>query len=188
VDERIRTYATASLINVGLTIVSSVVLVVGLHKGYRGLLIGNYGATTLVLFGLWWMMRDRLLNTRAVGDRLSVLLRFGLPTVPAEVSVFPLNLVDRYYLYHHRSPAAAGIYSISIKLAGAVAFIARAFQYAWPPLAYSVSDDAQAARLYGLVATYYMLASGLVVAGLALFGRWIVRLLAAPSFAGAYQA
>jgi O-antigen/teichoic acid export membrane protein len=188
VDERIRTYATASLINVGLTIVSSVVLVVGLHKGYRGLLIGNYGATTLVLFGLWWMMRDRLLNTRAVGDRLSVLLRFGLPTVPAEASVFALNLVDRYYLYHHRSPAAAGIYSISIKLAGAVAFIARAFQYAWPPLAYSVSDDAQAARLYGLVATYYMLASGLVVAGLALFGRWIVRLLAAPSFAGAYQA
>lgn len=188
VDERIRMYATASLINVGLTIASSVVLVVGLHKGYRGLLLGNYGATTLVLFGLWWKMRDRLLNTRGLADRLPLLLRFGLPTVPAEASVFALSLVDRYYLYHARSAALAGLYSISIKLAGAVAFIARAFQYAWPPLAYSVSDDAEAARLYGLVATYYLLVSGVVVAGLALFGRWIVRLLAAPSFASSYRA
>ena len=64
----------------------------------------------------------------------------------------------------------------------------RAFQYAWPPLAYSVRDDAEAARLYGLVTTYYVLVSGWVVAGLALFARWIVRLLAAPDFFAAYKA
>ena len=69
-----------------------------------------------------------------------------------------------------------------------MAFIVRAFQYAWPPLAYSVTDDAQAARLYGLVTTYYLLVSGWVVVGLALLGRWILRLLAAPAFFGAYRA
>jgi O-antigen/teichoic acid export membrane protein len=188
VQERLRAYATASLINVGLTIAASVVLVVALHLGARGLLLGNYGATTVVLLGLWWTMRARLLKKRGRADRLPVLLRFGLPTVPAEASVFALNLVDRYYLYHHRSPALAGLYSIAIKLAGAVAFIVRAFQYAWPPLAYSIRDDAEAARFYGLVTTYYVLVSGLVVAALTLFSRWIVRLLAAPSYAGAYRA
>ena len=64
----------------------------------------------------------------------------------------------------------------------------RAFQYAWPPLAYSVSDDREAARLYGLVTTYYVLVSGWVVAGLALLGRWVLRLLAAPAYFGAYSA
>jgi O-antigen/teichoic acid export membrane protein len=64
----------------------------------------------------------------------------------------------------------------------------RAFQYAWPPLAYSVTDDREAGRLYGLVTTYYLFVSGWVVAGLALEGRWIVRLLAAPDFHGAYKA
>jgi O-antigen/teichoic acid export membrane protein len=64
----------------------------------------------------------------------------------------------------------------------------RAFQYAWPPLAYSVRDDAEAARLYGLVTTYYLLVSGMVVAGLALLGRWVLRLLAAPAYFGAYRA
>ena len=119
-----------------------------------------------------------------------MLFSFGLPTVPAEASVYALSIVDRYYIFHHGAsgPRLAGLYSIAVKLAGAVAFIVRAFQYAWPPLAYSVRDDADAARLYGLVTTYYLLVSGLVVAGLALLGRWVLRILAAPAFFDAYKA
>ena len=191
VDERLRVYATASLSNVLLTIAASVVLVVGLGQGARGLLLGNYGVSTLVLFALWWTMRHRLRpRTRAARPRepLGVLLRFGLPTVPAEISVYALSIVDRYYIYHDRSQALAGLYSIAVKLAGSVAFIVRAFQYAWPPLAYSVSDDAEASRLYGLVTTYYVLLSGCVVAGLALLGRWVLRLLTTAQFYGAYKA
>jgi O-antigen/teichoic acid export membrane protein len=188
VDERLRTYAIASLTNVGLTVLSSVVLVVVLDDGYRGLLIGNYGASTLVLFALWWTMRDRLRSVRGSAEPLPALLRFGLPTVPAEISVYALSIVDRYYLYHSRGAGVAGLYSIAVKLAGSVAFIVRAFQYAFPPLAYSVSDDAEASRLYGLVTTYYVVVAGWVVAGLALLGRWVLRLLAAHSYFGAYRA
>ncbi len=188
VDERLRTYAIASVTNVVLTIIASVVLVVGFGMGPRGLLLGNYGVSTLVLLALWWTMRDRLRPRVVSGEDFPVLLRFGLPTVPAEISVYALSIVDRYYIYHDRSPRLAGLYSIAVKLAGAVAFIVRAFQYAWPPLAYSVHDDAEAARLYGLVTTYYVVVSGWVVAGLALLGRWILRLLTAPSFFDAYRA
>ncbi len=188
VDERLRLYATASLTNVFLTIAASLVLVVGLHDGARGLLLANYGASTVVLLGLWWKLRARLIPHHARVESMSELLRFGLPTVPAEASVYALSIVDRFYIYHERSPTLAGLYSIAVKLAGAVAFIVRAFQYAWPPLAYSVTDDTEAARLYGLVTTYYVLVSGWVVAGLALLGRWVLRLLAAPSFYGAYKA
>jgi O-antigen/teichoic acid export membrane protein len=191
VDERLRVYATATLINVGLTIGASLALVVVLGQGAKGLLLGNYGASTVVLLGLWWTMRDRLAPRRHPGvETHAVLFRFGLPTVPAEASVYALSIIDRYYIFHHgkSGPAMAGLYSIAVKLAGAVAFIVRAFQYAWPPLAYSVRDDAEAARLYGLVTTYYLLVSGLVVAGLALLGRWVLRVLAAPAFYGAYRA
>lgn len=188
VDERIRAYAAASLINVAMTVVASLILVVGAKQGAQGLLLGNYGASTVVLFGLWWTMRRRLLGHGSGGERLSVLLRFGLPTVPAEASVYALSIVDRYYIYHQRSPTLAGLYSIAVKLAGSVAFIVRAFQYAWPPLAYSIVDDAEAARFYGLVTTYYLLVSGWVVAGLALLGRWILRLLTAHAYFGAYRA
>jgi O-antigen/teichoic acid export membrane protein len=188
-EERVRSYAAASLTNVAVTIAASVVLVVGLGQGARGLLLANYGTSTLVLLGLWWTMRRRLAFGRAMGaERLGQLLRFGLPTVPAEASVYALSIVDRYYVYHERSPKLAGLYSIAVKLAGAVAFIVRAFQYAWPPLAYSVTDDGEAARLYGLVTTYYVLIAGWVVAGLTLLGRWVLRLLAAHAYYGGYRA
>ena len=55
------------------------------------------------------------------------------------------------------------------------------------PLLQTLSDS-PAARLYGLVTTYYLLISGWVVAGLALLGRWVLRVLAAHSYFGAYRA
>ena len=67
-------------------------------------------------------------------------------------------------------------------------FTVRAFQYAWPPLAYSIVDDAEAARVYARITTYYVLFTGLVVAGLALLGRWLVRIFAAPEFYAAHEA
>jgi len=189
IDERARAYATAALINVGITIVASVVLVVGLKLGARGILLGNYGASTIVLLGLWWSYRRRILGPHARAEKLPVLMRFGLPTVPAEASVYALNIVDRYYIYHHlhKGPFLTGVYSIAVKVAGIVVFTVRAFQYAWPPLAYSVTDDAEASRLYGFVTTYYVLFSGWIVAGLALEGRWIVHLLTHPDYYAAYK-
>jgi O-antigen/teichoic acid export membrane protein len=196
VDERLRAYAVVNSINVIVTVAASLVLVVGLGKGYEGLLIANYGTSTVVLFGLWWHLRQRLLRggglpsgAIAAVDKLTILFRFGLPTVPAEASVYALSVLDRQYIVHSQGAAAAGRYAIAIKVAGAVTFIVTAFQYAWPPLAYSVTDDAQAARLYGLVTTYYALITGWVVAGLALEDRFIIRVLTPhPGYFGSYRA
>jgi O-antigen/teichoic acid export membrane protein len=67
-------------------------------------------------------------------------------------------------------------------------FTVRAFQYAWPPLAFSIESDEEASRVYARITTYYVLFTGLVVAGLALLGRWVVRLFAAPEFFAAHEA
>ena len=97
--------------------------------------------------------------------------------MPADASVYALQVVDRFYLFRVYSHAAAGLYAVAIKLATVVFVAVRGFQYAWPPLAYSVESDEEAARLYSLVTTYYALATGVVVCGVALLGRWMVRLL-----------
>ncbi len=190
VEERARAYALASLTNVALTVALTVWLVVVRDEGALGLVAGNYVASAVVLLGLWWVLRDAIGVGVGRIDRgqLGPMLRFGLPTVPAEVSVFAMFFIDRLWLYRFASPEEAGLYSLSVKLAGVVVFTVRAFQYAWPPLAFSIADDAEAGRVYARVTTYYVLFTGVVVAGLALLGRWLVRLLAAPEFFAAHEA
>ena len=192
VEERVRAYMVASATNVAMTVLFTVLLVVVAGQGARGLLLGNFAASALVVLGLWWVLRDRVgllaRGGRASRPELAAMLRFGLPTVPADASVYGLQVADRFYLYRGYSHAAAGDYSVALQFATVVFVLVRGFQYAWPPLAYSISSDAEASRLYSLVTTYFVLATGAVVAAVALVGRWIVRLLAAPQYFGAHRA
>ncbi len=187
VDERARAYMFASGANVAMTVVFTVTLVVLAGEGARGLLLGNFGASAVVVLGLWWVLRRRF-SLRVRVDDLRAMLRFGLPTVPADASVYALQVVDRLYIFRAYSHAAGGEYSIALQLATVVFVFVRGFQYAWPPLAYSVQSDREASRLYSLVTTYFVLGTGLVVCGVALLGRWMVRLLAAPEYFGAHTA
>ena len=187
VDERTRTYVYASAANVAMTVTFTILLVVFAGQGARGLLLGNFGASAIVVIGLWWVLRRRLSARARIAD-LRAMLRFGLPTVPADASVYALQVADRFYLFRVYSHTAAGYYSVAIKLATVVFVAVRGFQYAWPPLAYSIDSDDEAARLYSLVTTYYALATGVVVCAVALLGRWMVTLLAAHRYFDAYRA
>jgi O-antigen/teichoic acid export membrane protein len=187
VDERARTYVYASGANVALTVTLTIALVVFAGQGARGLLLGNFGASAIVVLGLWWVLRRRV-SLRVRFSDLRAMLAFGVPTVPADASVYGLQVADRFYLFRSYSHSAAGTYAVAIKLATVVFVAVRGFQYAWPPLAYSIEDDEEASRLYSLVTTYYALATGAVVCAVALLGRWLVRLLAAPAYYDAHRA
>jgi O-antigen/teichoic acid export membrane protein len=150
--------------------------------------LGNYAASTVVLLGLWVAQRDRLGLPPAPSRPLAALLRFGGPTVPADAAVFALNVIDRAYLLRAQSPGAAGLYAVAAKLSTVVIVAVRGFQAAWPPLAYSVRDDAEAGRLYAFVTTAYVLVTGSVVVAVTLLGRWLVRLLAADRYFAAHEA
>src|SRR6185312_5449490 len=136
-------------------------------------------ASALVVLGLWWVLRRRV-SLRVRFDDLRAMLAFGIPTVPADASVYALQVADRFYLFRSYSHTAAGTYAVAIKLATVVFVAVRGFQYAWPPLAYSIADDEEASRLYSLVTTYYALATGVVVCA--------VALLAAPAYFDAHRA
>lgn len=187
VDERARAYLIASMSNVGLTIAITVSLVVFAGLGAKGLLIGNFGASALVVLGLWWSLRARFSLRVRISD-LRAMLSFGLPTVPADAIVYCLQVADRFYLLRFYSKSAAGQYAIALQLATVVFVAVRGFQYAWPPVAYSIKSDAAVSRLYSVVATWFVLATGIVVAGVALLGRWLVRLLAAAEYFAAHSA
>lgn len=185
-EERRRAYLAASISNVLLTVTLTVVLVVVADEGAQGLVLGNYAASTVVLLALW-AAPPRRLGLPRLGD-MPALLRFGLPTVPADASVFALNVIDRSWLLHAKGIGEASLFSASVKVATGVIVVVRGFQAAWPPLAYSIVDDDEARRFYAVVTSVYVAVTGIAVVVMTLFGRWIVALLTASDFHDAYEA
>ena len=117
------------------------------------------------------------------------MFRFGLPTMPAELSLYSLNFIDRIILVRLAGLAEAGLYALAVKFAQGMQVLARGFQLAWPPLAYSIHDDEEARRAYAVIFTWF--AARARLRGRPACGcesRWIVRLLAAPDFFGSHQA
>jgi O-antigen/teichoic acid export membrane protein len=186
-EERARAFFLTTILNVLVTIGLTVVLVVGAGEGARGLLVGSYASGAVTVLVLVSLQRHRLslFFDRALLRRL---LRFGLPTMPAEVSLYLLNFVDRIIIVRYAGLTEAGLYSLAVKFAQGVNVLVRGFQLAWPPLAYSIRDDGEARRAYATVVTLFVSGCAFVVTGMWLFSRWIVRALAAPKFFDSYEA
>ncbi len=186
-EERARAFFATTMANVLVTIPVTVALVVGGDEGARGLLLGSYGTGALFVVGLIVLHRRRIALVWE-GPLLRRLLRFGLPTMPAELSLYSLNLIDRIILVRSAGLAEAGLYSLAIKFGQGVNVFVRGFQLAWPPLAYSIRDDDEARRAYSVVVTLFTAACAFAVTAMWLLARWLVRALAAPDFFGSFEA
>jgi O-antigen/teichoic acid export membrane protein len=186
-EERARAFFAVTIANVLAAIALTVVLVVGEDEGARGLLLGSYLSGGAFVLGLIFVHRRRL-SLLADRSLLRRMLRFGLPTMPAELSLYALNFADRLIIFRMLGAAEAGLYALAVKFAQAVNVLVRGFQLAWPPLAYSIRDDDEARRVYAAVVTWFVAGCAFVVVGIWLLARWIARALAAPDFFESYEA
>lgn len=185
-DERARAYFVVSIAHVLVAIPLTVVLVVGFDEGARGLLLGSYASG--IPFVLWFVFSERRrLGVAADRPLLGRMLRFGLPTMPAELSLYSLQVIDRIILVRYVGAAELGLYALAFKFSQAIQVVVRGFQLAWPPLAYSIRDDEDARRAYAVVLTAFTALSAFMVVGMWLEARWIVRFLAAPEFFRSYE-
>jgi O-antigen/teichoic acid export membrane protein len=186
-DERAKAYFAFTIGNVVVAIPLTILLVVGLDEGAEGLLLGAYLAGLPFLLWLIWSERRRL-TLRPDRSLLRRMFRFGLPTMPAEISIYSLAFIDRIIISHALGLAQLGLYGLAFKFSQAIQVVVRGFQLAWPPLAYSIRDDEEARRAYAVVVTAFTALCGMIVVGMWLEARWIVRLLAAPEFFDSYEA
>jgi O-antigen/teichoic acid export membrane protein len=186
-DERARAFFTVTMLSVCLTIPVTIVLVVGFDLGAIGLLLGSFGTGAAVVLGLIAYHRRRLSLIPDV-PLFRRMMRFGLPTMPAELSLYSLSFVDRIIIARSLGLAEAGLYSIAIKVSQSVNVLVRGFQLAFPPLAYSITDDDEARNAYSAVVTWFVVVMAGVVTTIWLTAPWIVRIIAAPEFFDAQEA
>ena len=185
-DERARAYFALTIAQVLVTIPVTVALVVGTDLGASAILLGSFGTGVLFLIGRLWSERRRL-SLRIDTALLRRMIRFGLPTMPAELTLYSLSFIDRIIIVRLAGLAEAGLYALAVKFANGMQVLVRGFHLAWPPLAYSIQDDDEARRAYSLIVTWFVAVCAFAVVGLWLLAPWLVRLLADERFFAANE-
>jgi O-antigen/teichoic acid export membrane protein len=181
VEERSVAFVLASLANIVITVGATVLLVVVLHKGPLGVLVGNFTGTLCVYVVLAAYRREQL-GLQFDRRLLREMNRFGMPLVPSALALWVTNFSDRFFLVKLADAHEVGLYSIGVRIASAVVLLLTAFRTAWPAFAYSIEDDAEARRTYGFVLTYLIVVVSWLSLTLGLLAPWIVRVLTTPSF------
>jgi O-antigen/teichoic acid export membrane protein len=176
VEERPVSYAIASLTNVLITIGATIVLVVPLHQGARGAIIGNFLGTLTVYTGLLAYRRYQL-GPQFDRRLFRQMNRFGMPLVPAALALWAINFIDRFFVNQYKGNAELGVYSLAVRIASVIVFLMTAFQLAWPAFAYSIREDSIARRTYSFVLTYLLFVTCWMSLALSALSPWIVRVL-----------
>jgi len=185
-DERAKAYLGFSVAHTLLAIALTVALVVFDDRQAEGILLGAYLSALPFVAWLLWSERRRLF-AGLDRDLLRRMLRFGLPTMPAELSLYSLQFIDRLIIARSLGLVEVGLYAIAFKCSQAIQVVIRGFQLAFPPLAYSIVDDAEARRVYATIITAFVAFCAWLVIGMWLEARWIVDLLASPEYFEAYR-
>jgi O-antigen/teichoic acid export membrane protein len=181
VEQRSTAYLIATLINLGLTVGATLLLVVVWEQGPIGVIVGNFTGTLLVYAGLLAYRREQL-GLELDRPLLREMNRFGMPLVPSALFLWALNFSDRFFLVKLAGPREVGLYAIGVRMASAIILFLAAFRTAWPAFAYSIEDDDEAKRTYSFVLTYIVLITSWMALGLGVLAPWLVRLLTTDQF------
>lgn len=155
VEQRPTAFVMFSLANVAVTVSVSLILVLPLDLGARGIILGNF-AGTYVVYVLMLYARRHTVGFRLFDRRLlRRMLHYAMPLVPAGLMLWALNLADRFQIQHLASPEALGSFSAASKIALGIMLLIGAFQTAWAPFAHSIIDDAEARQTYRAAFSYW---------------------------------
>ena len=179
-EKRSVAFSLATLANIAITVVFTVVLVVGYHEGPLGIIVGNLSGTLVVWVALL-VYRSEQLGLQWDGKLLRSMNRFGVPLMAAALAMWVTNFSDRLLLSKLLHGAdrltELGQYSLANKISSAMVLLFTAFQIAWPAFAYSIEDDKEAKRAYAFVLTYLMLIAAWAALALSLFAPWLAHWL-----------
>lgn len=186
-EERVKTFVILTVISTLISIGLSILMVVVLRKGVRGLIEGGLIAQAigLVLYillvapGLKFRFNWRLGNE---------LLRLGVPMIPSFAFLFILQQANKYILQWFDGLEAVGIYSIGYNFGLVMNMLVNAFTRAWYPYYTSFIDKQDEARiLFGRVLTYYVFGFGAFSLLFYLTARPVVTIMTQPAFHQAYE-
>jgi O-antigen/teichoic acid export membrane protein len=161
-------------------------LVVFFELGIFGYLVGSTIASCIVAIVGWIIIRDYLDLRKTHFNLWPRLLRFGIPLLPASLSMYVMNTADRWFIQHYYGEQELGLYAIGAKFALLLAFVVETFRRAWWPIAMDAMHSEDGPETYRMIAQGYMGVGTSGVVYLAFLSPWLLEIMVADAYHEAY--
>ncbi|MFP4370322.1 MAG: lipopolysaccharide biosynthesis protein [Candidatus Kapaibacterium sp.] len=164
-----------------LAVAMNVVFVIFLDMGAEGVFYAQIIASGC---GVLFFLPTIIKHLKFKFDKLlfNDMLRFGLPTLPANLAAIILQVADRPILeWLTGSASAVAMYGVNYRLGIPMLLFVTLFEYAWKPFYLSNYKEQNAKELFARVFTYFTMASGVIFLVTSFFMEYIVQL---PSVGG----
>lgn len=149
-------YIRISLIGFFLQAILNVFFVAILKIGVKGVLIGNAMSAFVVVI-------LNILSIRSVSaftfsfPKLSNLLRFGLPLIPAGIFSWVMHFSDKYLLQKFNSAYEVGLYSLGSRFSNILSLLVIIpFMMSWTAYSFQIAASDHAKQTFKTVATYLL--------------------------------
>ncbi|GHV93504.1 polysaccharide biosynthesis protein [Spirochaetia bacterium] len=178
---KVKIFALCSFINSITTIVLSIVFVVWLHYGIRGIFLGQLIGNTLAFSVAFYNSKDNFFlyfNTK----KLKFLLRYSLPLIPSSIGVFLLAYLDRIIIKYFLTITDLGIYGVANRFSSVASLIMMGLSTAITPLIYANykkdSTPEEIAVIFSFLSSFIII----FVSGITLFSNEILYVFTAPAY------
>ena len=184
-ENRAGFFTTLSIVNLLVNLGTTLVLVGILHMGMAGSLIGTgSGFAVVAICTLPLILLRAGFHLRF--DIARGLLSFGLPNASTFVSMWVLQLSDRYLLSFFGSLAQTASYAVAYSLGGILNVVILApFTLAWPSAMFSIAKREDAPRIFRLVFLWYSIVLLFVAFALSLASTIMLYLFFPPTYRSA---
>src|SRR5258708_3683363 len=181
-ENRAAVYTVFILISLFFNLGASIMLVGVLDLGIVGALIALCGSYAVVAVCTLPLILQRAgLHLRL--DIVRKLLFFGIPLVLSSISVWVLQLSDRYLLSYFGSLSQTASYSVAYTLGGVLSpVILGPFALAWPSIMYTIAKRKDAASIYQLVFLWFSIVLLVAVFAFSLLATILLDILYPPAY------
>ncbi len=181
-ENRALLFSMVSMVNILLTLGATIALVGPLRMGVRGALIAvilGYCAVVALVFPPIVVVSRLRFSPKIAWSALA----FGAPLIFSVISMWILQLSDRYLLEIYGTLAETASYSIAYTLGSTLSTLVLApFSLAWPTAMYAIARRKDAPRVFQTVFRWFSSILLLAAFGLSLVSTVIFNVLFPPSY------
>lgn len=169
--------------NIGLVLYLTYVLKMGIYGYFLGMTVSS----ALVMIAGW-------IATRKYRDFKSInaglwwdFLKFGLPLVPAGLSIWLMQAGDRWFIMKMLGSHELGIYAVGAKISMILILAIGIFRQAWWPIATDMIHKPEGNEFIRRISLWYIVAGSSGAVFLTLISPHLVKLLTTEEYYESYK-